>query len=116
LRFSPEVDEDDVREALRLMEASKSSLHTHEGGREHGGDDRTTRSRIYELVKQMARTGAGRRDDDDDEAMEQDEDEEVFNPVQNMAEIRERAFAQGFTQEELDVRFPLLLSFPFSRC
>jgi hypothetical protein len=111
LRFSPEVDEDDVKEALRLMEASKSSLHDHEGGRDHVGDDRTTRSRIYALVKQMARSGAGRKDgeDEDDEAMEQDEDEDVFNPVQNMAEIRERAFAQGFTQEELDVR--LLFSF-----
>ncbi|GAA6037095.1 hypothetical protein JCM8097_008728 [Rhodosporidiobolus ruineniae] len=100
LRFSPEVDEDDVREALRLMEASKASLHEHEGGREQG-DDRTTRSRIYELIKNMARSGAGRRADDDDEAMDEDDDE-VFNPVQSMAEIRERAFAQGFTQEELD--------------
>ncbi|GAA5928499.1 hypothetical protein JCM10213_002478 [Rhodosporidiobolus nylandii] len=99
LRFSPEVDEDDVREALRLMEASKASLHEHEGGRDQG-DDRTTRSRIYELIKNMAKSGAGRRDDDDDDdAMDEDD---VFNPVQSMAEIRERAFAQGFTQEELD--------------
>ncbi|GAA5848499.1 hypothetical protein JCM8547_004532 [Rhodosporidiobolus lusitaniae] len=102
LRFSPEVDENDVREALRLMEASKASLHEHEGGRDQG-DDRTTRSRIYELVKQMARTGAGRNRDDEDEDEQMDgDDEEMFNPVQSMAEIRERAFAQGFTQEELD--------------
>ncbi|GAA5867950.1 hypothetical protein JCM1840_003499 [Sporobolomyces johnsonii] len=102
LRFSPEVDEDDVKEALRLMEASKASLHEHE--HREPAEDRTSRSRVYELIKQMARSGAGRMDVDDDDEFPaaEDDEEEVFNPVQSMAEIRERAFAQGFTQEELD--------------
>jgi len=104
LRFSPEVDEDDVKEALRLMEASKSSLHDHE--HRDQADDRTSRSRVYELIKGMARSGAGRMDvdDDEDEFVDEADDAERFNPVQSMAEVRERAFAQGFTQEELDVR------------
>ena len=101
LRFSPEVDEDDVKEALRLMEASKASLHDHE--HRDQADDRTSRSRVYELIKGMARSGAGRMDVDDEEDEYADDGDE-FNPVQSMAEIRERAFAQGFTQEELDVR------------
>ncbi|GAA6055754.1 hypothetical protein JCM3770_006142 [Rhodotorula araucariae] len=100
LRFSPEVDEDDVKEALRLMEASKSSLHDHE--HRDQGDDRTSRSRIYELIKGMARSGAGRMDVDEDDEAFADDDADAFNPVQSMAEIRERAYAQGFTQEELD--------------
>lgn len=102
LRFSPEVDEEDVKEALRLMESSKASLHEHEG-REAMGEDRTTRSRIYELIKNMAKSGAGRMEVDDDDHDEANaDDDDGFVPVQSITEIRERAFAAGFTQEELD--------------
>lgn len=103
LRFSPEVDEEDVKEALRLMESSKASLHEHEG-REAMGEDRTTRSRIYELIKNMAKSGAGRMevDDDDNDEPNAADDDDGFVPVQSITEIRERAFAAGFTQEELD--------------
>ncbi|GAA5993332.1 hypothetical protein JCM5350_001569 [Sporobolomyces pararoseus] len=99
LRFSDEVCMDDVDEALRLMKMSKASLHEHE--HRDQAEDRTTPTRIFNLIKNMAESGAGRMDVDDE-----DEDEEMdgntFNPVQSMAEIRERAFAQGFTQDDLD--------------
>ena len=107
LRFSDTVDMHDVDEALRLMKMSKASLYEHE--HRDPAEDRTTPTRIFNLIKGMAESGAGRMDVDDE-----DDDEEMensFNPVQSMAEIRERAFAQGFTQDDLDVSFSL--SFPF---
>jgi DNA replication licensing factor MCM7 len=101
LRFSDEVCMDDVDEALRLMKMSKASLYEHE--HRDPAEDRTTPTRIFNLIKNMAETGAGRMDVDEDEEDEEMEEGERFNPVQSMAEIRERAFAQGFTQDDLDV-------------
>ncbi|BGP30035.1 DNA replication licensing factor MCM7 [Rhodotorula toruloides] len=92
LRFSPEVDVDDVKEALRLMEASKASLHEHE--HRDAGEDRSSRTRIYHLVKSMLSDAL--MDIDDDAAADD------FEETLRMADIRDRAFAAGFTQDELD--------------
>ncbi|GAA5996150.1 DNA replication licensing factor MCM7 [Rhodotorula paludigena] len=91
LRFSPEVDEDDVKEALRLMEASKASLHEHEGGRDDFVD-KSSRSRVYALFKAML------ADAMDDEMDVDDEEAETIR----MADLKERAFAAGISAEDLE--------------
>ncbi|KIW71863.1 hypothetical protein PV04_00093 [Phialophora macrospora] len=54
LRFSTEVVNEDVDEALRLIEVSKASLYTDQ--RSHG--DQTVSSRIYDLIRGMRESGA----------------------------------------------------------
>ena len=130
LRFAEQVEIADVDEALRLMEVSKSSLFDDEDKeRDH---DPTDMSKIYRLIKDMASSGAGRRtvraskqkkaqklgkgpvrheEDDrvgemevDDEEMDS-EDAEFgggFRAEQSMREIRERVFAKGFTEYQLN--------------
>ncbi|KAK4058734.1 DNA replication licensing factor MCM7 [Microbotryomycetes sp. JL221] len=108
LRMSLEVETADVDEALRLMDCSKASLHEHGSGRNRDAGDQTITSKIFTLIKQMASAGfgggaattgagrmgrAGRMDVDDDNA---------FNPAQNMREIRERVIAKGFTEDQLN--------------
>ncbi|KAI8964838.1 DNA replication licensing factor mcm7 [Daldinia sp. FL1419] len=90
LRFDTEVNRDDVDEALRLMEASKESLAAHEatGGRR----TLNAASRIYNLVKSLADSGACRAEDD--------EDDEEGTVELSMRKVRERVLGKGFTEDQ----------------
>ncbi|KAI0378046.1 DNA replication licensing factor mcm7 [Hypomontagnella monticulosa] len=90
LRFNVEVNRDDVDEALRLMEASKESLAAHESA----GGRRTLNaaSRIYNLVKSLADSGACRAEDDED-------DEEGAVEL-SLRKVRERVLGKGFTEDQ----------------
>jgi DNA replication licensing factor MCM7 len=104
LRFASTVSQDDVDEALRLVEASKASLDSDQGRSSRRGVNAS--SRIYNLVKVLADTGACRADD----AEEDDE----FGVELSLRRVRERVLAKGFTEDqwntaldeytELDVR------------
>ena len=59
LRFADDVEIADVDEALRLMEVSKSSLFDED--ERDNEQDRTTTSKIYRLIKDMASSGAGKK-------------------------------------------------------
>ncbi|KAI1166840.1 DNA replication licensing factor mcm7 [Nemania serpens] len=91
LRFTNLVSQDDVDEALRLVESSKESLAAHEGA----GGRRTLNaaSRIYNLVKALADSGACR-------AAEDDEDDEEGTVELSMRKVRERVLAKGFTEDQ----------------
>jgi DNA replication licensing factor MCM7 len=112
LRFADAVETPDVDEALRLMECSKASLHENDG-RGDRNVDQTNTSKIFALIKQMAAAGAGRRRGGrlgrGPAQMDVDE-EEGFNPEQNMREVRERVIAKGFTEDQLNVSFLSLCS------
>ncbi|KAI2633811.1 DNA replication licensing factor mcm7 [Hypomontagnella submonticulosa] len=90
LRFDVEVKRDDVDEALRLMEASKESLAAHEGA--GGRRALNAASRIYNLVKSLADSGACRAEEDDD-----DEDGAV---ELSLRKVRERVLGKGFTEDQ----------------
>jgi len=109
LRFSETVSQDDVDEALRLVEASKDSLAAEDG---RGGANRralNASSRIYNLVKGLADSGACRADDDGEEV------DDEFGVELNLRKVKERVIAKGFTETqwlaameeytELDVSF-----------
>ncbi|UKZ77445.1 hypothetical protein TrVFT333_005166 [Trichoderma virens FT-333] len=89
LRFSNQVTQDDVDEALRLVEASKESLNTEAGGPRRGLN---ASSRIYNLVKALADSGACRPDDADD-------DDELGVEL-SMRKVKERVIAKGFTEDQ----------------
>ncbi|KAL6868478.1 MCM2/3/5 family domain-containing protein [Trichoderma novae-zelandiae] len=89
LRFSNQVTQDDVDEALRLVEASKESLNTDAGGSRRGLN---ASSRIYNLVKALADSGACRPDD-------ADEDDELGVEL-SMRKVKERVIAKGFTEDQ----------------
>ncbi|KAH8905107.1 DNA replication licensing factor mcm7 [Coniochaeta sp. PMI_546] len=89
LRFSNTVVQDDVDEALRLVEASKDSLNTDPQG---GRRALNASSRIYNLVKALADTGACRADD---------AEEDEFGGVEmSMRKVKERVIAKGFTEDQ----------------
>lgn len=92
LRFTNQVSQDDVDEALRLIESSKESLAAHEGA----GGRRTLNaaSRIYNLVKALADSGACRAAEDEDE------EEEEGTVELSMRKVRERVLAKGFTEDQ----------------
>lgn len=77
LRLAKDVIKDDVDEALRLIEVSKSSLYENDP---HAGSDRTASSKIYHVVRSVA-TVAGK--------------EEV-----RMSDLRDRVLAKGFTNDQ----------------
>jgi DNA replication licensing factor MCM7 len=89
LRFSNEVTRDDVDEALRIIEASKESLNAEVGNGRRGLN---ASSRIYNLVKALADTGACRADDADDD--------EALGVELNMRKVKERVIAKGFTEDQ----------------
>ncbi|KAI1813004.1 DNA replication licensing factor mcm7 [Poronia punctata] len=91
LRFASVVSQDDVDEALRLVDSSKESLAAHEGM----GFRRTLNasSRIYNLVKALADSGACRPGEDEDE-------EEEGTVELSMRKVRERVLAKGFTEDQ----------------
>ena len=91
LRFADVVIQEDVDEALRLVEASKESLTAHEGPRRRGRDANT---RIMEEVKRLLDSGACRPDDEDDD------DEEDGSIELSMRKVRERVLAKGFTEDQ----------------
>jgi DNA replication licensing factor MCM7 len=114
LRFSNTVTQEDVDEALRLVEASKESLAADE--RSAGGRRAlNASSRIYNLVKGLADSGACRADDVD--ADEEEEEEEGLGVEMSLRKVKERVIAKGFTENqwlgaleeytELDVSVPL---------
>ncbi|KAK3185333.1 DNA replication licensing factor MCM7 [Lecanicillium sp. MT-2017a] len=88
LRFSNEVTQDDVDEALRLVEASKESLNAEAGNGRRGLN---ASSRIYNLVKALADSGACRADDA--------EDDELGIEL-SMRKVKERVIAKGFTEDQ----------------
>ncbi|KAL7927651.1 MCM2/3/5 family domain-containing protein [Trichoderma austrokoningii] len=89
LRFSNQVTQDDVDEALRLIEASKDSLNTEANGPRRSLN---ASSRIYNLVKALADSGACRPDD-------ADEDDELGVEL-SMRKVKERVIAKGFTEDQ----------------
>jgi DNA replication licensing factor MCM7 len=118
LRFSTEVIQDDVDEALRLIEASKESLAA-DGSAGAARRGPNAASRIYNLVKGLADSGACRVDDDGEDG----EDEEGLGIELNLRRVKERVIAKGFTEDqwlaaldeytELDVSFVPLFVPPF---
>ncbi|KAB5579954.1 MCM2/3/5 family-domain-containing protein [Coniochaeta sp. 2T2.1] len=92
LRFSNTVVQDDVDEALRLVEASKDSLNTDPQGARRALN---ASSRIYNLVKALADTRACRPDD-----AEEDEEDEFGGVEMSMRKVKERVIAKGFTEDQ----------------
>lgn len=91
LRFDGRVAQEDVDEALRLIEASKESLAADNTGAA-GRRALNASSRIYNLVKSLAETGACRPDDADDD--------EEFGVELSMRKVKERVIAKGFTEDQ----------------
>lgn len=89
LRFTNEVSQDDVDEALRLVEASKESLNAEMGASRRGLN---ASSRIYNLVKALADSGTCRADD----AGEDD----GLGVELSMRKVKERVIAKGFTEDQ----------------
>ncbi|KAM4054903.1 MCM2/3/5 family protein [Hirsutella rhossiliensis] len=89
LRFSNQVSQDDVDEALRLIEASKESLNAEMGSSRRGLN---ASSRIYNLVKAVADSGACRADDA--------EDDDDLGVELSMRKVKERVIAKGFTEDQ----------------
>jgi DNA replication licensing factor MCM7 len=89
LRFSNEVTQDDVDEALRLVEASKESLNQDTVTSRRGLN---ASSRIYNMVKALADSGACRTE----EAEEDDE----FGVELSIRKVKERVIAKGFTEDQ----------------
>ncbi|GAB1310821.1 DNA replication licensing factor MCM7 [Madurella fahalii] len=94
LRFSNVVTQDDVDEALRLVEASKESL-LQDDRAGAGRRSLNASSKIYNLVKGLADSGACRADDDGD-----DDDDDEFGVELNLRKVKERVIAKGFTENQ----------------
>ncbi|RMZ78127.1 hypothetical protein DV738_g3997, partial [Chaetothyriales sp. CBS 135597] len=90
LRFSEEVVNEDVDEALRLMMASKASLAADGslgGGR--GGADQTVSSKIYDLIRAMRDSGAA--------AVGRGSRGEM-----DLKRVRDVVLAKGFTSDQFE--------------
>ncbi|KAH7417392.1 MCM2/3/5 family-domain-containing protein [Cadophora sp. MPI-SDFR-AT-0126] len=90
LRFSEEVVQDDVDEALRLIEASKESLYQDQGGY---GRDMSPSSRIYNMVRALAESGQCRPDD-------AEEGDDELGMELSMKKVEARVIAKGFTLDQ----------------
>lgn len=88
LRFSNEVVQDDVDEALRLVEASKESLNNELDNRQQA---QSPNDRIYRLVMNILESGQCRPDDATD-------DEDLRDEL-DMRKVRERVLAR-FTEDQ----------------
>ena len=120
LRFSNEVEQADVDEGLRLVEASKESLQASERGPGNffGGRRLNSNSRIFWLVKSLFDTGACRPDEDLAAA---DEEGDTYEDVAEMSirKVKERVLGKGFTEDQwrsaldeytsVDVSFGLII-------
>ncbi|AEO66142.1 30399b69-3dce-4c69-8360-66cda401e721 [Thermothielavioides terrestris] len=98
LRFSNTVSHEDVDEALRLVEASKESLATDDRA-QSGRRAMNASSKIYNLVKGLADSGACRPDDADDDD-EEDDGEGGYGIELSMRKVKERVIAKGFTENQ----------------
>ncbi|EON65008.1 minichromosome maintenance protein 7 (cell division control protein 47) [Coniosporium apollinis CBS 100218] len=85
LRFAEQVISEDVDEALRLVEVSKASLYADERGR----GDQTPSSKIYNLVRGMAASGAAAVGDGGRGELD-------------LRRVRERVLAKGFTADQFE--------------
>ncbi|KAK3341679.1 MCM2/3/5 family-domain-containing protein [Lasiosphaeria hispida] len=96
LRFSNIVTQEDCDEALRLIEASKESLA---GDDSRSGNRRALNasSRIYNLVKGLADSGACRADED---AAEDEDEDEGLGIELSLRKVKERVIAKGFTEDQ----------------
>ncbi|KAI9459439.1 MCM-domain-containing protein [Lactarius psammicola] len=118
LRFAAAVLHADVDEALRLMTASKESLHDDGGDDADARDaDRSDTSRVYRIIKDMAQAamsaGAGRavrkrprrlgRGPDRERDVREDGEEEGDGAldVLSMVDIRARVLRAGYTEAQL---------------
>nr|AHL18130.1 DNA replication licensing factor [Remersonia thermophila] len=95
LRFSNTVTQDDVDEALRLVEASRESLAATDERNASGRRALNASSKIYNLVKGLADSGACRPDDADD-----DDEEGVDGVEMSLRKVKERVIAKGFTENQ----------------
>jgi hypothetical protein len=77
-----------VDEALRLIEASKQSLMADESRKGRGLN---ASSKIYNIVKGLADSGACRAEDADDEEL---------GVELSVRKVKERVFAKGFTEDQ----------------
>jgi DNA replication licensing factor MCM7 len=93
LAFRNIVTQDDVDEALRLIEASKESLAGEDQSRGRRGLNAS--SKIYNLVKGLADSGACRADD-----AEEEEEEEGYGVEMSLRKVKERVIAKGFTENQ----------------
>jgi DNA replication licensing factor MCM7 len=91
LRFSETVVQDDVDEALRLIEASKESLYQDQDGYRK---DMSPSSRIYNMVRALAESGQCRPADADDD------DEDALGMELSMKKVEDRVIAKGFTKDQ----------------
>lgn len=87
LRFASQVVTEDIDEALRLIEVSKSSLYENATG--HGAADTTPSSKIYHMIRAMAASGAA--------AAAGGTTGEL-----SMPRVRERVLAKGFTSDQFE--------------
>jgi DNA replication licensing factor MCM7 len=83
LRFSNMVAIDDVDEALRLVEVSKSSLYSEQGK----SGDQSPSSKIYNLIRSMRDSGAAAVGDGSRGEL-------------SVKKVRERIVAKGFTEDQ----------------
>ena len=121
LRYADTVDFSDVDEALRLMDASKVSLHDDPDKEQEV--DKSVVSQIFRLIKGMAsgtgksdrrrkrqkrlgRGPQGERDVDDSE----DEDD-VSSGELSLIDIRARVLRGGFTESQLNETITTVRSF-----
>lgn len=105
LRFSETVVQEDVDEALRLVDASKQSLYAEQSGYRR---DLSPSSKIYNLVRALAEAGTC------------DADEDGPGGELSLRKVQERVIAKGFTIDqfqkaieeytELDVSYPFPLN------
>lgn len=111
--------QDDVDEALRLIEASKESLHQDQDGFRR---DMSPSSRIYNMVRALAEAGQCRPDD-----MDEEDEDETLGMELSMKKVEERVIAKGFTRDQwqtavmeytnLDVRtLSIRVVFKSNRC
>ena len=116
LRFAAAVLHADVDEALRLMAASKESLHDDDGDDADARNaDRSDTSRIYRIIKDMAEAavaaGAGRavrkrprrlgRGPDRERDMSDEGEGDGALDVLSMVDIRARVLRAGYTEAQL---------------
>lgn len=94
LRFSLEVSEEDVREAIRLVNASTASISAPDDDDLSGAKDRDFMSRIFSILRDMyvakARGGSAAASASDSSA------------AIRMAELEERVTRAGFSREQLE--------------
>ncbi|CAG8500110.1 2264_t:CDS:2 [Ambispora leptoticha] len=90
IRLSNVVIQSDVDEALRLIDVSKASLNVE---REVVDGDTSVNTRIYELIREMYNR------------LPEDEDGEDSLKQLKIVDIRDRAYAKGFTSDQLQECF-----------